>query len=52
MQALERRIIVNEEPDDIPAEGEGEEKGEGQLVEAESHESPRSATEEERAQYG
>lgn len=50
MQALEKRIIVNEDQDEQLPEGEGE--PEGQLVEAEDHESPRSATEEERAQYG
>lgn len=47
MQALEKRIIVNEEQ----TEGEGD-QGERRIVEAEQHESPRSATEEERAQYG
>lgn len=49
MQALEKRIIVNEEEEAQP-EGEGDNNR--QLVEAEDHESPRSATEEERAQYG
>jgi hypothetical protein len=48
MQALEKRIISNEDDDHPVPEGEGE----GQLVEMEDHESPRSATEEERAQYG
>lgn len=47
MQALEKRIIVNEEDDQLQNEGEG-----GQIAEIEDHESPRSATEEERAQYG
>jgi hypothetical protein len=50
MQALEKRIIVNEE-EDPQAEGEGG-PGDGQVAELEDHESPRSATEEERAQYG
>lgn len=50
MQALEKRIIISEQDDQLLPEGEGE--NEGQLVEAEDHESPRSATEEERAQYG
>lgn len=52
MQALEKRIIVNEDEENptVPErEGEGNDR---QLVEAEDHESPRSATEEERAQYG
>lgn len=55
MQALEKRIIVNEENEqDQPEfpEGEGEENRDGQLVQAEDHESPRSATDTERAQYG
>lgn len=53
MQALEKRIIVNEEqPESQEHEGEGDFMGELQVVESEDHGSPRSATEEERAQYG
>ena len=53
MQALEKRIIINEEDNDQEQQIiEGDRDKEGQLVQAEDHESPRSATEEERAQYG
>lgn len=53
MQALEKRIIINEEENEQePQANEGEKDKEGQLVPVEDHESPRSATEEERAQYG
>jgi hypothetical protein len=52
MQALEKRIIVNEDDEEQEDYQIPEGEGDGQLVEAEDHESPRSATEEERAQYG
>ena len=53
MQALEKRMIVDENQEVVQRpEGEGEGDAENQLVEVEDHESPRSATEEERAQYG
>jgi len=53
MQALEKKMVVNENQEEVvPHEGEGEGESENQLVEMEDHESPRSATEEERAQYG
>ena len=53
MEALEKRINIAKEQ-----EGEGESEREGvsenqlQVVESSDHESPRSATDEERAQYG
>ena len=48
MQALEKRIIVNEDEEAQPDEGTVVENKD----EENEHESPRSATEEERAQYG
>jgi hypothetical protein len=50
MQALEKRIIISEQDEQLVPEGEHDD--EGQLVGVEDHESPRSATEEERARYG